>query len=95
MELEHIKEDFGYCREVSPNQEKGFMLVAKPYSNITIEARKFGNKNFDWAQAVALVSPNVYHKLLFNLTIRIWIGKPIKSFNSEDKARKWLEEVLN
>ena len=34
VEIEHIKQDFEYCRSISPNKEYGFMLVAKPYSDI-------------------------------------------------------------
>lgn len=90
VELDHIVQDFEYFRKISPNQEFGLMLVAKPYSNITSEARKYGNENFDWARAVALVSPSLAHKILFNFTIRLWSKHVMKSFNDEHEAKTWL-----
>ncbi|MCE3259971.1 MAG: hypothetical protein K0S12_1612 [Bacteroidetes bacterium] len=97
VDLDEVKETFAVYHEmgIGPGNKRPQLIIAKGNALMSPEARNFANTNgVNYFKASAVITKSLTIRLVVNFFNSFYKPKiPLKMFDNEDAARKWLRSV--
>jgi hypothetical protein len=97
VDLDEVMKSFAVYREmgIGPENKKPQLIIAKGNALMSPEARNFANQNgVDYFKASAVITRSLTIRLVVNFFNSFYKPKiPLKMFDNEEAARKWLRSV--
>lgn len=97
IEADDVIENHRVAMQLTGGKKFLSLVISAPYSSITKEGRKEATLKGKYQQAIAqaIVTKSLANKIMGNFLVKFYRAPcPMKLFDNEEQAIKWLKEQL-